>query len=260
MNELHLRPRTVTELVDAAFTLYRRHPLTYTVGAAIAIAPTLVVAMLFGPAAVSGAPFIVEIGGGAVGEMVNQTVGTLSYMLGIALMYKMGSEAYLGGVPDVAAALRHVVPLLPRLLWAGFLKGLLLILGALALLVGTLYVLARWFAVGPAIVIEGRSAIDAFERSTDLTRGRKRHVLNTLAFVCLVAGAIFFGLGLGIAIPLSFADDFLAGQIATVIGSVLTYPLLGLSTVVLYYDARIRGEGFDLEQMAVALEAPAATP
>jgi len=35
---------------------------------------------------------------------------------------------------------------------------------------------------------------------------------------------------------------------------IVAYPVLGLTYMVLYYDCRIRGEGFDIQQMAASMD------
>ena len=40
--------------------------------------------------------------------------------------------------------------------------------------------------------------------------------------------------------------------------SIVVYPLVGITDALLYYDARIRREGFDIEMMAGATAPPAA--
>ncbi|MBC8087752.1 MAG: hypothetical protein H7Z40_10840, partial [Phycisphaerae bacterium] len=47
MSDTSLRPRGVSEIVDAAFALYRRHALQYIVVAAIATAPSLIISLLY---------------------------------------------------------------------------------------------------------------------------------------------------------------------------------------------------------------------
>jgi hypothetical protein len=41
--------------------------------------------------------------------------------------------------------------------------------------------------------------------------------------------------------------------------TVVAYPLVGITQMILYYDARIRAEGFDIEVMTGSLGAPPAT-
>ena len=56
----------------------------------------------------------------------------------------------------------------------------------------------------------------------------------------------------------------MGGEIAVTIVSTLVavviYPIVGIAEVVLYYDARVRQEGYDIEVMTASLEpAPAGT-
>ena len=87
--------------------------------------------------------------------------------------------------------------------------------------------------------------------STSLTSGRKRHVLNTLLLVWIIY-VLLSGC-------LLFATAAMKSQVLTlVVGSVyqiVAYPVFGLTTMLLYYDCRIRAEGFDIEQMAASLGA-----
>jgi hypothetical protein len=248
MNELHLRPRTVSELVDAAFQLYRRNPLPYLMVGAVAFSPAILLELLI--------PTVIEPEGasvaGAVGALGKQLVGGISYVLGGALITKLGSDAYLGGQPDVAVAVRHVAPRAGSVLAASLFKGFLYTLGTLALLVGALYVAARYFAVGAVVVLEDKDAGEAFARSTELSAGRKRHVLNTLLLTWMIFGVFLIGVSAASAVFQSAVVSQLVGSIVLIFG----LPLLELTALVLYYDARIRGEGFDLEQMAGALDAP----
>jgi hypothetical protein len=248
MNELHLRPRTVTELVDAAFTLYRRHPIPYVTASAIALSPSILVQAVMNPFAT---PTTLD----TTALFVGQTVSWVCFVLASALIAKLGSDAYLGGEPDLPVAVRHVAPRAPAVLMSSALKFPLYVLGALAMGVGVLYVAARWFAVGTAVVLEGRGPVAAFARSTQLSSGRKRHILNTLLLLFVIYVLFTFGIGALFAIFDSFVLTQVMGTVLTLAG----YPLVALTTLLLYYDARIRGEGFDLEQMAGALDAPPVT-
>jgi hypothetical protein len=41
--------------------------------------------------------------------------------------------------------------------------------------------------------------------------------------------------------------------------TVVAYPLIGITQMILYYDTRIRAEGFDIELMTGALGSPTPT-
>jgi len=66
---------------------------------------------------------------------------------------------------------------------------------------------------------------------------------------------------------LAFAVNIVASLFGSIAGmlimqalyTVVAYPLIGITQMILYYDARIRAEGFDIEVMTGALGSPTAT-
>ena len=252
MSDLHLRPRTVSELVDAAFQLYRRHMTLYVVAGAIAMTPVLLVQLFLPDATAAGDPADIMTGG-----FVAQIMSWIASALISAVVMKLGSVSYLGGEPDLAAALREVLPRIPLVLLTGVMKLPLYFLGVLCMGFGALYVMARWFATTTVVVLEDLGPREAFRRSTELSQGRKRHILNTTLLVFLIYMVLSFA---GTAVAALFggtAEDFMGSALLVVASTAFTvvaYPVVALTGLVLYYDARIRGEGFDLERMADALE------
>ncbi len=146
-----------------------------------------------------------------------------------------------------------MLPRVPAVLLGGFLKYLLMMVGLLCFLVGILYVFARYFAVATSIVLEGRGAVGALARSSELSRGRKRHILNTLLLVAIM----YFFLSLGATAVARLTGSSVVILVVSTAFTIVAYPVVGLTEMVLYYDARIRAEGFDIEMMARGLE-PAA--
>ncbi len=252
MTEARLRARSVSEIVDAAFQLYREDAIQYIAVTAVAYAPWLVIELLFLP------------GGGAVG-MGAELPGTLALVmlatgLGLwvafalmsAVIIQLGSSAYLGqpGPRDIGTTIRQVLPRVPAIMVGGLYKYVLTLIGLMFFLVGALYVAARYFAVAPAIVLEGQGAWASLGRSSALSKGRKRHILNTLILVWL----IYFILSFGVTLFTQIIGSQVVRLVASMAFTVVAYPIIGLAEMVLYYDARIRAEGFDIEMMAQGLE------
>ena len=251
MSDIRLRPRSVTELVDAAFTLYRRDAVPYILAGAVASVPYLVLQLMIAGETTPDLSVLTALSGVLLGF-----AWFVSYTLVTAVVVKMGAEAYLGDAPDLAGALRAVLPRLPTLLGAAILRFLLLYLGALFLLVGALYVAARYFAVSTVIVLEGTSTTGAFRRSTVLSQGRKWHVLNTLGLI----GIIVILLSVGVAIMGEMTGSLVLTIVINGAFGIVVYPLSGLVEMMLYYDTRMRSEGFDLELMAKSLDAAVPAP
>jgi hypothetical protein len=242
MTEVRLRARSVSELVDAAFALYRRDSGQYIMVMAIAAIPQLVAGLFLRPGVSFGL-------GSAMLLLISSLASAFTYTMGAAAITKLGSAVYLGEQSEMDAALRAVIPKVMSILWAGFLKAILYFIGTLFFLVGEFYVAARYFAVTSAIVLEDASASDAFSRSTVLSLGRKWHILNTLLLVYI----IYFLLALCVGVVAAFSRSGVVVTIASTAFSIVAYPIVGLTTMLLYYDCRIRNEGFDIERMAAAM-------
>jgi hypothetical protein len=194
-----------------------------------------------------------------IGVMTGVLVGFaiwLTFALMSAVIIVCASQAYLGEALDVGAAVRTALPRLPRVLGAALLRYLCIGVGFLAFLVGALYFVARFFALTPAIVLEGRTVSEAFARSSALSDGRKRHVINTLGLVVIIYWALAIGV---LLLSRMLASDVIQTAI-TALFTILVYPVIAITEALLYYDARIQAEGLDIELMAGALQpVPSAT-
>jgi hypothetical protein len=243
MDELRLRTRTVSEIVDAAFALYRRDGAQYIAIMAVATLPQLLGQLILRPGG-PGATVASLIMG-----MVSLLISALTYAIGTAAIMKFGSAAYLGEPLDLGGAVAAVVPKLGSIILAGILKAILYVIGFFVFFVGELYVAARFFAVGAAIVLEDADAGEAFSRSSALSSGRKRHILNTMLLVWIIYGI----LSIGLSVMVGIAKSQVLALVVTSAFTIAAYPVVALTNMVLYYDCRIRGEGFDIERMAASL-------
>ena len=250
MSDTNLRARSVSEIVDAAFALYRRHSGQYILVVALAHVPTLILQIVM---QASRAP-------GSTPSLANSMLlmpvwlVTGCFMQGVVIL--MGSRVYLGGEPDTSSAVSTVLGRYGQLLTASLLLWIAYAVGLVGFLVGALYVAARFFAVVTVVVLERRNAVDAFSRSSVLSDGLKGHVLRALILVY----AIYMLLLMGASWIAGLAGNQVVSLIASSAVTIVVYPVLILTSMVLYYDARIRHEGFDLEQMERALGAPTITP
>src|SRR6185312_2331354 len=118
MTEVRLRARTVSEIVDAAFELYRRDAGKYVLFTAFALTPQIITQILF-PPGVRGGFASVWV------PLLSVFVSAFTFTMGSAAVMKYGAAVYLGEPADVEATLKNVIPKIGTILWAGFLKGLL---------------------------------------------------------------------------------------------------------------------------------------
>jgi len=243
MTSSALRPRSVTEIVDAAFQILRAYYGQFVMCSAIAYLPWLVLELVF-----IGDPE--RLVGTSLWMMGVAAIGVwLTFALMSAVIITCASQAYLGEPVDVARAVRRALPRLPRVLAAAVLRYLLVILGGFALLIGAIYVLARLFALTPVIILEDASIPKAFSRTSALSKGRKWHILNTLGLV----GLIYWVIAIGISLLTAISGNFIVQAVAGAFYTILAYPVVAITETLLYYDARIQSEGLDIELMAVEL-------
>jgi hypothetical protein len=248
--DLTFRPRSATEIVDAAFQLYRRDAAQYVLITGLAYAPWLFIRLV-----------AMAVGGGRAADMpgalpsgleIVATVGEfVAYSLMAAVVVRLGAEAYHGRPLDVGAATRAVLPRLPAVILASLIQFVLAAIGLLLLVIPMLYVIARLFASTQVIVLEGRGAIASLGRSSELSKGRKMHILGTLALVLI----IYIVISIGIFMLAALSGSRVLTTVLEALYVVVASPLIGLSSMLLYYDARIRAEGYDVEVMTGTLDA-----
>lgn len=244
MASVALRPRSPSEIVDAAFQILRAHYPQFVMCSALAYLPWLVVQLI-----VAGDPTVylrVSTWAGAVFG-----IGIwLIFALMSAVLIVCASQAYLGEPVDVAVAVKRAFSRLPVVLLGAVLRYACMLLGLFFFLVGALYAGARLFAMTPVIVLENQGVAGAFSRSSFLSLGRKRHIINTLGLVAV----IYWVLAIGVQLAAALIGGAIVQAIVTAIYTIMVYPVVGITEAVLYYDTRIKSEGLDIELMASALD------
>ena len=174
----------------------------------------------------------------------------------MAAMTMAMSELFLGRDIGVIEAYSRILKRFFPLLGTILLSGIVIVLGFMLIIPGVLMWI--WFAFIPqTVVIDGEGGVSAMKRSKYLVKGffGKTFVLVVLIFIAisLITGIISYS----ISRFLPFLDQYsnaLGAGAANVI-SVLLVPFKIAAMTLLYYDFRIRKEGFDLEIMAAELEA-----
>ena len=121
-----------------------------------------------------------------------------------------------------------------------------------------------WFVFyEQTMVLENRRGLDSLQRSRELVTGRGWHVFGTLLLTGLAisVATVILSLPAQIAVgivsvvrPDLFLHFSLFSECLQEIISVLLGPVFMIVQTLVYYDLRIRREGFDLQMMAAAVE------
>lgn len=289
-----LRPRTFSELFDAAFLLAREHFRALATLSALIAIPSIVLGManaaLIGPGL--GARAAVD-GTAMLHTLPLSLVAMCWYFVGVGALLHSASAAYLGEPVDPARSLRHalgragalvgahvlaylaalavlLVAMVALALAGGLLAGALGVAGVTmrtagrtgavtgfvvglgvvgAVLAIGAAVLARYVNISAVLMLEGGGAVAALRRSSALGAGHLRRIVGLFAVLGAVSMAFAFtALGLGALT----GNAYVANLVATLL-TVPIYPLMACVLTTLYYDLRIRKEGFDIAHAAEAI-------
>lgn len=239
MSDLALRQRSSTELVDATFQLYRKDPLPFILTGAVVYVPWLLIRLAFGIGIGEVAPTLGQSFAMAIGVLIVLSVTS-------GAMSLLARDVYFNRTADFSNALKATLPKSVSLISATLATFLAFIAALLLLIIPFFFVWPRLFAVRQTIMLEDRSVPAAIGRSRQLSRGVAGHVFLTLFLVALLTLAINMGAGmLSLMIP-----SVIAQNVVQTVATTLIFPLFGITETLLYYDVRIRKEGFDVEYLA----------
>ena len=280
------RPRSPSELVDAAFALLRRDYLRYCLTTAILTAPWLVVQLTLrrslnlDPQASSPGDFVPLLWFVLASAVWIALVSAVLSQLAAAAYEETSMDppaalrtgARRWGMVFLAMVLKYVIVI--AFFTGGLLAGALiatpiavmsrgtpsgvdaLIIAVVMTLCGvlaSLLPLARYAPVSSIASLERTGPVEALRRSRTLVKGRARAALG----VTLLVFVLYMIIGTGANMLATAIDEQILPHVVSTVITVLVYPLVVVVNVALYYDLRIRSEGYDLELMARKL-APAA--
>jgi hypothetical protein len=261
MAELAFEPMSIGQILDRTFSIYKRNFVRFLAIVAVVTVP-LRLAYLGGVLALTGlsaqqGPEAFPFDAAAVGVLV---LGGLVLMLGNTLcnaaLLRGVSQTYLGSSISVGEAYRKVLPKLLALIVAAFLVGLLTMIGFILLIVPGVIILLRFAVTVPAIVVEDVGATRGMGRSWRLAAGNTGKILGLFLCVALIgfiANTVFQGATRVLAHQCPEQARFFVSQLGSLVGDVFVMPISATATILLYYDLRIRKEGFDLEMLAQRL-------
>jgi hypothetical protein len=214
-----LRPLSFGEILDGAFTLYRRNFVTFAVTALLPTA-AMMIAML-----VLGGGFLAAMSSGDPGAMMGAAFGGLLLIVLVAVVAMLvmwggltheASQSYTGHPTSLGdglrTGLRSALPLLGAFVVGAiaavvavmaivFLGGILIailgsmggaaaVLGSLLMFVliaaAYLGVIGLLFAIAPAVIVERAGPLEALERSVTLARGALGRVIGLMLVTILI--------------------------------------------------------------------------
>jgi hypothetical protein len=184
--------------------------------------------------------------------LVNWLAGLLAAAVSIVAVFWV-QGALVRAVEDVrdgradlslGETFERVRPQLGSIIVGGILAGLGIFVGLLLLIVPGLVLMTWWVLLIPVIVLEERSAGEAFGRSRELVRGYGWGVFGVIVLTIL----LLFAFTIVLAIVLAPFDDWLQSFLSNVVSGTLTAPFIAVTWTILY------------NRLRATKEAPAAAP
>jgi hypothetical protein len=252
-----LRPMRIGELLDAAIKLYRQHwKSVITIAAVIIVPVTALQSILLStiPDLEPGeVPTPDQMGGLFSALSVVVLVQVLTTPLLTGGLSWLAAKFYLGENPTVQEAFAVAVSNFFSLLWVGILTFLASLVGVIFFIIPGIIIALRLTFSATAVVVEGVKGTRALGRSWRLSKGSLGKIFLTLVVSFILVG-IFQAI---VGIPISIIADAVGGPVGFVLSflgdalaSTIITPFAMIVIVLLYFDTRIRREGFDLTLMA----------
>jgi hypothetical protein len=274
-----LRPLRIGEVLDVAIKIYLRNARTMFKIVFVVVAPVQLLTMLI-LASTTPDPDLIsptfetpqpgevpvfetsDLWGFFAGLLTTWLLSWIATTIATGACYKTIGGAYLGEAPEWRESLRFARSRLRPLLWLTFIQAVLTGLGFVACIIPGIWLAVSWAVAVPAMLTEDVRGRAALGRSFRLVRHRWWPTLGTLALGFILA-AILGGAITGAVTALSFTDvndsllaTLLVEAIAGTISGVLVTPFQAALATIIYFDLRVRKEGFDLELLAQHVGVP----
>jgi len=267
MDPAGLRPLGIGEIFDVAIKIYRSRFRVLVTSVAVVLAPVFALSALIRISFPASDDLLEETQPGATpqfdvdalwpflaGTLLIVILAYLASQLATGACFKAISGAYLDEEADWRQSLRFARSKLGSLLWLSLLTALLGFIGLLLCVAPGIYLWVGWSVAAPVLLLDDLPGLKAMSRSRELVKGRWWSVAAVLLLVAILTGivqAVFIGIFAGLV---SVSGNEVALAIGDAIGQtasgVLITPLSAAVITVLYFDLRVRKEGFDLELLS----------
>ena len=267
MDPAGLRPLGIGEIIDVAIKVYRARFGVLVKSVAILLAPVFALSALIRISFPAGDDLFEETQPGATpefdidefwpfiaGTLLIVVLAYLASQIATGACFKAISGAYLDEEAGWQDSLRFARSKLGSLVWLSFLTAVCLVPAFLLCILPGIYLWIAWTVAAPVLLLEDARGWKAMKRSRELVKGRFWSTFAVVLLVAILTGivqAVFVGILAGVV---SVSGNEVAVAIADAIGQtasgVLTTPLSAAVLTVLYFDLRVRKEGFDLELLS----------
>jgi hypothetical protein len=279
-----LRPLTFGEVLDTAFNLFKRNFGTVLVVSGVIMVPLTLLAaastsglspdmsLLEDPNATpeQALAFFASFTGAVGAGALLQSLGAILVQAATTRIY---SENYRGLTMGASEGLRTGLSRLPAMLGLTLVSTIGAYIGLIFCLAPGIWLWAAWGLSPAALISEHAGPFQSMKRSFELVKGSWWRVFGILIVTQILIGVISFvvstpiqftsllgGQTAGSELPVSLDRLLGLNILLTGLVSAITLPFAAAVVVALYYDQRVRNEGYDLERLIDDLGEPPTGP
>ena len=258
-------PKSLGEILSAAFNLYKANAASLILIVAIVVVPLTFISSLFSNVVFEGTKRTAIIVGQEVtvidrsvgffiaGALITALISVIIWAVLQAAILRAAAQATIGDPVDPQESYRYGFKRLGSVILVSVLVGLAVIGGLILLVIPGLIFLFFLSVSVPVLIVENRRGTDAMSRSWNLVKGHFWHVVGVLVVAGIIAGIVSSILG---AIG---GDVWVVRWIFSAIGSIITAPFTSLVSVLLYLDLRSRSEALTADTLRSELAAAGAS-
>jgi hypothetical protein len=249
-------PMTTGALLDRAFRLYTGN-FSLMLGIAAAAYVPFYLIMLVIESSIGGNLPYRDVG---ISTLLFQIVflvlwASIAFPIASGATTYAISERYIGNDVTIGEALRRGLSHFWPLSIAQVTATIRVLFGFMLLIITGILWMLSYSLIVPVITIEGQRALPSLRRSHELIKNYRGKAFCILLVVNLLQ--LVLAGGVGLITGLLFGSDSGSGEVLSSafnnLLSIFLAPLGIVAAILLYYDMRIRKEGFDLEMLSRAL-------
>jgi hypothetical protein len=255
-----IRPRTLGEILSAAFDVYKTNAANLVLIVAVVVVPLSFISALSihlvgtpdeHTVQVLGQPHTIvssrSFAAAVAVAIIAAAIGVIISAVLQAAILRGAAEATIGDPVDVEASYRWGFRHFGSVLLLAVLVGLTVVVGLILLVIPGLIFLVFFSVSVPALVVENRRGTKAMGRSWNLVSGHFWHAVAVILVAAILAGIV--GGIIGALGGSSWVLRWIFGAIAQII----TSPFTALVSVLLYLDLRARKEALTADVLRAEL-------
>lgn len=255
-----LRPRSLGEILSAAFDVYKANATNLLLIVAVVVVPLSFISALATHAIGTPKTHTVEILGKpetiaysrsfaavVTAAIIAAAIAVIISAILQAAILRGATQATIGDPVDVQASYRWGLRRFGSVLLVAFLVGITVAIGFILLVIPGIIFLVFFSVSVPAMVVENRRGTKAMGRSWNLVSGHFWHALGVILVAAIISAIVA-----GIIGSIGGSNWFLR-WIFGAIGQIITAPFTALVSVLLYLDLRARKESLTTDTLRAEL-------